>query len=64
MERGADGKFNDDDLVRIITEGIEDTAGAFGANNIPTALKAVDVLGMQQARKVWNKCTSPEYLVR
>lgn len=27
------------------------TTGAFGANNTPTCLKAVTVLGMQQARK-------------
>jgi len=27
--------------------------GAFGANNVPTALRAVEILGMQQARK-WN----------
>lgn len=27
--------------------------GAFGANNVPKALRAVEILGMQQARK-WN----------
>lgn len=27
LQRGADGKYSDDDLVKIITEGIEDTAG-------------------------------------
>lgn len=29
LERGPDGKFNDDDLVKIITEGIEDCSGKF-----------------------------------
>lgn len=29
LTRGADGKFNDDDLVKIMTESIEDPAGRF-----------------------------------
>ena len=43
-----------------MTEAIEDPAGAFGANNIPLALKAVSVLGMQQSRK-WNLGTFNEF---
>lgn len=35
-------------------------AGAFGANNIPKALKAVSILGMQQARK-WNLASLNEF---
>lgn len=27
MQRGADGKFSDDDLARILTESVEDVAG-------------------------------------
>ena len=27
LQRGADGKFSDDELVQILTESIEDTAG-------------------------------------
>ncbi|KAI9759515.1 MAG: hypothetical protein M4579_002274 [Chaenotheca gracillima] len=53
LKRGSDGKFNDDELVEIMTSSIEDTAGAFGANNVPKVLRAVEILGMQQARK-WN----------
>lgn len=30
LERQADGKYSDDDLVKIITETIEDTAGKYG----------------------------------
>lgn len=29
LERGADGKYSDDDLVKIMTESIEDTAGTY-----------------------------------
>lgn len=53
LKRKEDGTFNDDDLAKILTESIEDPAGAFGANNVPTVLKSVEILGMQQARK-WN----------
>ena len=53
LKRDADGKLPDDELVELLTSSIEDTAGAFGPNNIPTALKAITVLGMQQSR-VWN----------
>lgn len=51
LKRQSNGTYNDDDLVKIMTEAIEDTAGSFGANNVPTSLKAVEILGMQQARK-------------
>ncbi|KAI9876483.1 MAG: hypothetical protein M1830_006422 [Pleopsidium flavum] len=30
LQRGADGKFSDDDLVKIMTESKEDTAGTLG----------------------------------
>lgn len=30
LQRQADGKFGDDDLVKILTEAIEDTAGTLG----------------------------------
>ena len=33
--------------------GLTCSTGAFGANNVPQALRAVEILGMQQARK-WN----------
>ncbi|KAL8894300.1 MAG: hypothetical protein Q9192_004441 [Flavoplaca navasiana] len=53
LQRGADGKLPDEGLARILTESIEDVAGAFGANNIPKCLRAISMLGLQQGRK-WN----------
>ncbi|KAK0718667.1 linoleate diol synthase [Lasiosphaeria miniovina] len=50
LTRGADGKFKDDDLVRILKEAMDDPAGIFGARTIPKALKIVEVLGIKQAR--------------
>lgn len=70
LQRGQDGKFSDDDLVRIMQAGIEDVAGeifltpeglycftnligSFGARNVPKSLRAIEILGMKQAR-AWN----------
>ncbi|KAL9592549.1 MAG: hypothetical protein Q9179_006606, partial [Wetmoreana sp. 5 TL-2023] len=53
LERGADGKLPDEGLVKILTESIEDVAGAFGPNNIPKCLRAISMLGLQQGRH-WN----------
>ena len=76
LERGPDGKYSDDDLVEILAHSIEDVAGtyhmarksaivayvsgSFGAQNVPKALKAVEILGMQQARK-WGLGTLNEF---
>lgn len=60
LQRGADGRFNDDDLVKIFVESVEDCAGAFGARHVPTVLKAVEVLGIKQARS-WNLATLNEF---
>ncbi|KAK4694208.1 linoleate 10R-lipoxygenase, partial [Lecanoromycetidae sp. Uapishka_2] len=53
LQRDADGRFSDDELVEILASSVEDTAGAFGPNNIPKCLKAITILGMQQSR-AWN----------
>ncbi|OJD23853.1 hypothetical protein ACJ73_04793 [Blastomyces percursus] len=51
LERQADGRFKDEDLARIMTEATEEVAGTFGPRNVPKALRAVEILGIQQARK-------------
>ncbi|KAL2127864.1 hypothetical protein VTI74DRAFT_10040 [Chaetomium olivicolor] len=53
FERGADGKFSDDDLVECITSAVEDCAGSFGARNVPASMRAIEILGIIQGRK-WN----------
>ena len=60
LERSADGSLDDEALVRILTDGIEDVAGAFGSRNVPPILKAVEVLGIKQARS-WNLATLNEF---
>ncbi|KAF1977554.1 heme peroxidase [Bimuria novae-zelandiae CBS 107.79] len=51
LQRDPDGSFNDSDLVRILTEATEDHVAMFGARHVTVALKAVEVMGIQQARK-------------
>ncbi|KAH0556979.1 hypothetical protein GP486_005233 [Trichoglossum hirsutum] len=60
LERQANGNYRDEDLVKILTESIEDPAGSFGANNSPKVLRAVEILGIQQARH-WNTCSLNEF---
>ena len=60
LERSADGSLDDDALVKILADGIEDVAGAFGSRNVPAILKAVEVLGIKQARS-WNLATLNEF---
>jgi len=60
LQRSRDGTLNDDELVDILTTSIEDKAGAFGARNVPQILRAVEVLGIKQARS-WNLATLNEF---
>ncbi|RFU32277.1 hypothetical protein B7463_g4075, partial [Scytalidium lignicola] len=60
LERQEDGTFKDEDLVRILKEAMDDPAGTFGARMIPKALKIVEVLGINQARK-WQVASLNEF---
>ncbi|CAI4218929.1 unnamed protein product [Parascedosporium putredinis] len=51
LKRQADGTFKNDDLVNILKEAMEDPAGVFGSRTIPKALKIVEVLAINQARR-------------
>lgn len=60
LKRQADGSFNDDDLVKILTTSIEDVAGSYGANRVPNILRSVEILGIIQAR-TWNMASLNEF---
>lgn len=53
LERNADGSLPDDGLVKILVESIEDCANSFGPNRVPAVMRAIEVLGIDQAR-AWN----------
>ena len=52
--------YQDDDLANILTSSIEDVAGAFGANQVPSALREVQILGILQARQ-WGLASLNEF---
>ncbi|KAK2858498.1 hypothetical protein FQN49_004674 [Arthroderma sp. PD_2] len=60
LKRGPDGLFNDDELVEMLTQRVEDCAGAFGAKGVPKVLRPVEILGIIQARS-WNLSTLNEF---
>lgn len=60
LKRNSEGKFDDNELAKIFTAGVEQVSGSFGARNIPKALRAITILGIQQCR-AWNLCTLNEY---
>ena len=53
LKRQEDGTFKDDELVEILASAVDDVASSFGARNVPKALKAIEILGIMQARR-WN----------
>jgi prostaglandin-endoperoxide synthase 1/linoleate 10R-lipoxygenase len=59
-ERGPDGKYDDNDLVDCISSAVEECAGAFGARNVPAAMRAIEVLGIMQGRR-WNMAGLNEF---
>lgn len=60
LKRGADGRFRDVDLVNILTAATDTVSGAFGARNTPVALKAVEMLGINQGRQ-WGLASLNEF---
>ena len=60
LERQANGRFKDEDLVRILKESMEDPAGLFGAKTVPKALKIIEIQGINQARK-WGCASLNEF---
>ncbi|MCJ1351753.1 MAG: hypothetical protein MMC33_001737 [Icmadophila ericetorum] len=59
FKRTANGSYADADILKCLVEGTEDIAGAFGAQNVPTVLKLVEVMGIEQARD-WQVATLNE----
>lgn len=60
LVRQGDGKFNDEQLMNILADGVDDVAGSFGANRVPKILRSVEMLGIIQARS-WNLASLNEF---
>lgn len=61
LKRGPDGRFKSTDLAELIKDCIEEPAHAFGAHGTPASMKRVEIMGMLQARDVFNVCTLNEF---
>jgi hypothetical protein len=53
MARNEDGTLPEQGLVDILVSSIEDCANSFGPNRVPAVFRAIEVLGIEQARS-WN----------
>lgn len=53
FKRGADGHFNDDELMEALATAIEQPGGAFGGRNVPRIMKPVEMMGIIRGRR-WN----------
>ncbi|OCL12571.1 heme peroxidase [Glonium stellatum] len=60
LTRNSDGTLPDDGLVKILTESVEDCANSFGAQRVPAVMRAIEVLGIEQARS-WNLASLNEF---
>ncbi|TNY23059.1 linoleate diol synthase [Rhodotorula diobovata] len=55
------GRFNDDDLTRVLTEATDEVAGAFGAKHVPSIMRIIDMMGINSSRRDWAVCTLNEF---
>ncbi|KAH8917077.1 heme peroxidase [Atractiella rhizophila] len=60
LTRGPDGRFDDEALAKIIKDAVEEPAGAFKARGTPAPFKAIECMGMYQARQ-YGVCTMNEF---
>ncbi|KAJ7160328.1 heme peroxidase [Mycena filopes] len=60
LQRGADGKFSDDDIAKVLLDATESPAGAYRARGTPGVLRVIEMMGIYQARQ-WGVCTMNEF---
>lgn len=53
------GNYEDKDLTELLASSVEDCSNAFGPRQVPTVMKAIEMLGIQQAR-TWKCATLNE----
>lgn len=56
----ATGRFKDDDLARVLHEATQEPAAAFKARGVPSVMRVIEILGIEQARN-WGCCTINEF---
>ncbi|GAA5916029.1 hypothetical protein JCM8208_007493 [Rhodotorula glutinis] len=61
FKRTESGAFRDEDIVKVLLEATDNVASAFKARAIPEVMRAIDLLGMEAARKTPRCCTTNEF---
>ncbi|GAA5906285.1 hypothetical protein JCM8208_003504 [Rhodotorula glutinis] len=61
FKRTKSGTFRNEDIVKVLLEATDNVASAFKARAIPEFMRAIDLLGMEAARKTWRCCTMNEF---
>ncbi|CAE6412423.1 unnamed protein product, partial [Rhizoctonia solani] len=51
IKRGPDGRFSDADVAGLLHNATESGARRYGARGVPEALRVIEIMGMEQARK-------------
>jgi cytochrome P450 len=59
LER-KNGKFDDEKLAGIFADSVDDCANAYGANRVPSVMRVIEILGIEQARR-WNVASLNEF---
>ncbi|PVI04137.1 heme peroxidase [Periconia macrospinosa] len=59
LQRNPQGCFDDEALIKLVTAATEDCAASFGAGHVPIALKVVETMAVQRARR-WGVATLNE----
>nr|GAT58858.1 predicted protein [Mycena chlorophos] len=60
LQRNSDGRFSDADLAKILHDSTSWRAGAYKARGIPEALRVIEILGIEQARR-WGACSMNDF---
>ncbi|MCV2423659.1 hypothetical protein LNV47_24045 [Paucibacter sp. DJ4R-1] len=60
IKRGANGRFSDTDLAKILHNATESGACRYGARGTPDVLRIIEIMGMEQGRR-WGVCTMNEF---
>lgn len=60
LKRGPDGSFKDADIANILHNATESAACAFKARGIPSVLRVIEIMGIEQGR-AWGACSLNEF---
>lgn len=60
LKRGRDGRFQDNDLARVLQDATGYHAGAPGARRIPSCFRTSEIMIIERARR-WGVCSFNDF---